>query len=85
MTTDPGRDDDPEWTSDGRILFIRNLFTPPASQWIVNADGTNEHQLALVGGAASAEGAPTGSRIVCSSTTTGPSVLRVAQLGKEDR
>jgi WD40 repeat protein len=83
VTTDPAREDDPHWTSDGRILFTRDLFAPPASVWVVNADGTNERQLALVGSAASAEGAPSGDRIVYSSTTTGPSVLRVAQLGKD--
>ena len=47
LTTDPRRDDYPEWTSDGRILFTRNLFAGPTTEWVVNADGTGERQLPL--------------------------------------
>jgi len=41
ITTDPLRDDYPQWTSDGRIIFTRNVFACPCTEWIVNSDGSN--------------------------------------------
>src|SRR5262249_12216070 len=49
ITTDPQRDDYPEWTSDGRIMFTRGLFGCPCSEWVVNADGSDPVRLALPG------------------------------------
>src|SRR6478672_7873638 len=36
VTTDPARDDYPSWTSDGRILFTRGLFSSDTSIWVTN-------------------------------------------------
>jgi Tol biopolymer transport system component len=67
ITTDPARDDYPEWTSDGRIVFTRGLFNCPCAEWIVNADGTNAQQLPLRGSVVSAEPSLTSNRIVYAS------------------
>ena len=40
LTSDPARDDSPQWTPDGRILFQRD-----SRAWIVNADGTGAAEL----------------------------------------
>jgi Tol biopolymer transport system component len=83
ITSDPLRDDYPHWTSDGRIVFMRNLFTCPCTEWIVNADGSNPQQLPLVGNASGAEPAPRGDRIAYSSFDASGTfgVLHVATLG----
>lgn len=83
ITTDPARDDYPEWTSDGRIVFMRNLFACPCSEWIVNADGSNLQQLSLAGNASAAEPAPHGDRVAYASFDPSGTfgVLHVATLG----
>jgi Tol biopolymer transport system component len=48
LTTDPGRDDDPAWTSNGkRIVYDRGLSDncSPCTLRIVNADGTKDRAL----------------------------------------
>lgn len=84
ITTDPMRDDYPAWTSDGRILFSRNVFTCPCTEWIANADGSNAQRLALAGNVSGAEASPHGNRIVYASfDSTGDfGVLHVATLGR---
>ena len=86
LTTDPGREDYPAWTSDGRIMFAKNVFSCPCSEWIMNADGSNAQQLPLVGNAVGAEAAPHGNRIVYASYDASGtfSVLHVATLGPDN-
>jgi hypothetical protein len=46
LTSDPGRDDTPQWTADGRIVYQHGpLSGPGTSIWIMNADGSGQHQL----------------------------------------
>jgi hypothetical protein len=81
ITTDPARDDYPQWTSDGRIVFTRGLFNCPCTEWIVNADGTNAQQLPLQGSVISAEPSLTSNRIVyASGDASGITALHVATL-----
>jgi WD40-like Beta Propeller Repeat len=86
VTSSPARDDYPQWTSDGRIIFTRGLFSAATSAWIVNADGTGEQQLTLPGHPAAVEVMPRGSKIVYGSEVNGISALHVAQIdGSSDR
>jgi len=84
VTTNALRDDYPQWTADGRILFTRNLFSTPTSVWIVNADGTGERQLSLGGSPSGAEVAPHGNRIVYVAVEGGVGTIHVAQLHEDD-
>lgn len=79
VTTDPARDDYPSWTSDGRILFMRGLFSSDTSVWVTNADGSNAQQL-LSHGYAAAAAAPHGNRFVYATDATGLGVIHVATL-----
>jgi len=81
VTTDPQRDDYPHWTSDGRIVFERNLFTCPCPAWIVNADGTNPQQLPLQGNINAPDPAPKGNKIVYATDAGGTFSLHIAKLG----
>lgn len=81
VTTDPQRDDYPHWTSDGRIVFERGLFTCPCTAWIVNADGSNAQQLPLPGNINAVDPAPKGNRIVYATDVGGTLSLHVAKLG----
>lgn len=83
LTTDPEREDYPHWTSDGRIVFTKNLFACPCSEWVMNADGSNAQQLPLLGNPNGAEPALHSDRIVYSSYDGSGTfgVLHVATLG----
>jgi len=81
ITTDPLRDDYPQWTSDGRIIFTRNVFACPCTEWIVNSDGSNPQQLPLSGDILGADGSPRGNLLAYSSNAGGTYSLHVAQLG----
>jgi len=81
VTSDPQRDDFPQWTSDGRIVFTQNLFACPCTAWIVNSDGSNLQQLPLQGSILDADVARRGNLLVYSTDVGGTYSLHVAQLG----
>jgi dipeptidyl aminopeptidase/acylaminoacyl peptidase len=68
LTTDPGRDDYPAWTADGRIVWQNDpgssTLACPCDAWIMNADGTDKQQLDTGGDAFAPMPAPRGSRLV---------------------
>jgi Tol biopolymer transport system component len=68
LTTDPGRDDYPAWTADGRIVWQNdpgsNTLGCPCDAWIMNADGTGKRQLNTGGDAFAPTPAPRGNRLV---------------------
>jgi Tol biopolymer transport system component len=67
LTTDPGRDDYPGWTADGRIVWQHDpdgTLACPCQAWIMNADGTDKHQLDTGGDAFAPAPAPRGNRLV---------------------
>jgi len=82
LTTDPARDDDPSWTGDGtRIVYDRGLFSSctPCGLRVVNADGTNDHELSLgPGDALTPDASPHGNQIVFSSDRSGRWLLYTA-------
>jgi len=80
VTTEGARDDYPQWTSDGRIVYTRGLFDCPCTEWIVNADGSNARQLPLRGSVVSAEPNPRNDRIVYASDSSGISALHISTL-----
>ena len=83
VTIDLQRDDYPQWTADGRIIFTRNLFTCPCTEWIVGSDGSNPQNLPLAGSVGSADASSHGNLLVYASAVGGTSSLRVAQLGSK--
>lgn len=68
LTTDPGRDDYPAWTADGRIVWQNdpgsNTLGCPCDAWIMNADGSGKRRLDTGGDAFAPTPAPRGNRLV---------------------
>jgi Tol biopolymer transport system component len=67
LTTDPGRDDYPAWTADGRVVWQNDpsgSLACPCNAWIMNADGSSKHQLSTGGDAFAPSPAPHGNRLV---------------------
>jgi TolB protein len=83
LTTDTQRDDYPQWTSDGRIIFTHNVFACPCTEWIVNADGSNLLQLPLPGNILAADASRRGNLLVYATDAGGTYSLHVAQLGSK--
>jgi len=68
LTKDPGRDDSPQWTADGRIVYQHESRT-----WIVGADGSGAAELPTgPGDALTPTASPKGSTIAFSSNRGGP-------------
>jgi len=86
LTTDAERDDNPQWTSDGRIVWQHGPFNCPCEGWIMNADGSGQARIPLPGNVLTPAPAPNGPRLAYASSNGGSWSLHVALLnGKGDR
>jgi TolB protein len=67
LTTDPGRDDYPAWTADGRVVWQNDpggSLACPCNAWIMNPDGSGKQRLDTGGDAFAPTPAPRGNRLV---------------------
>jgi hypothetical protein len=88
LTTDPGRDDYPSWTADGRIVWQNDpsgSFACPCNAWIMNADGSGKQQLDTGGNAFAPAASPRGNKLVFGSDAGATFGLFTMQLNGHTR
>ena len=88
LTTDPGRDDYPAWTPDGRIVWQNDpdgSLACPCDAWIMNANGSGKQQLDTGGNAFAPAPAPYGNKLVFGNGTGAGSGLFIMQLNGRGR
>jgi TolB protein len=88
LTTDPGRDDYPSWTADGRVVWQKDpsgSFACPCNAWIMNADGSGKQQLDTGGNAFAPAASPRGNKLVFGSDAGATFGLFTMQLNGHTR